>query len=99
VLFYAAEFGMNAEQAVEAPRFQTEHLVSSFDNHAMNPGSLLLDERTPAAVVAELQRRHHLVEMRDRYSSGAAPVLIRLNPSGMIEAGADPYYFRSAQAW
>jgi gamma-glutamyltranspeptidase/glutathione hydrolase len=37
--------------------------------------------------------------MRDRYSSGAAPVLIRLNPSGMIEAGADPYYFRSAQAW
>ena len=40
---------MNAEQAVEAPRFQTEHLVSSFDNHAMSPGSLLLDERTAAS--------------------------------------------------
>lgn len=99
VLFYAAEFGMDAEHAVEAPRFQTEHLVYSFDNHTMNAGSLLLDERTAPAVIAELQRRHHLVDMRDRYSSGAAPVLIRMYPNGMIEAGADPYFFRSAQAW
>lgn len=99
VLFYAIEFGYNAEAAVEAGRFQTEHLVSSFDNHAMNPGSLLLDERTLPAVVEELRRRGHKVEMRDRYSSGAAPVLIRLHPNGMIEAGADPFYFRFAQAW
>jgi gamma-glutamyltranspeptidase/glutathione hydrolase len=90
---------MNAQAAVESGRFQTEHLVSSFDNHAMNPGNLLLDERTLPAVVAELQKRGHKVEMRDRYSSGAAPVLIRLHPNGMIEAGADPFYFRSAQAW
>jgi gamma-glutamyltranspeptidase / glutathione hydrolase len=99
VLFYSVEFGMNAQAAVEAPRFQSEHLVSSFDNHAMNPGSLLLDERTLPAVVAELQKRGHKVEMRNRYSSGAAPVLIRLYPSGMIEAGADPFLFRFAQAW
>lgn len=99
VFLYATVWGMNAENAVEAPRFQSEHLVSSFDNHAMSPGGLLLDERTNPNVVAELQKRHHLVEMRSRYSSGSAPVFIRLNPSGMIEAGADPFYFRSAQAW
>jgi len=99
VLFYATEFGMNAEQAVEAPRFQTEHLVSSFDNHAMSPGTLLLDDRTAPAVIAELQKRHHLIEMRTRYANGAAPVMIRLNPDGSIEAGADPFFFRSAQAW
>ncbi len=99
VLLYATEWNMNAQQAVEAPRFQTEHLVSSFDNHAMNPGSLLLDERTPVAAIAELQKRGHLVEMRSRYASGSAPVLVRLNPTGMIEAGADPYYFRMSQAW
>ena len=34
-----------------------------------------------------------------RYASGAAPVMIRFWPSGLIEAGADPYYFRAAQAW
>ncbi|HLK65908.1 MAG TPA: gamma-glutamyltransferase family protein [Bryobacteraceae bacterium] len=99
VLLYATQFGMNAEQAVEAPRFQTEHLVASFDNHAMSPGTLLLDDRTAPAVIAELQKRHHLVEMRTRFASGAAPVMIRLNPDGSIEAGADPYFFRSAQAW
>ncbi|MBZ5582096.1 MAG: gamma-glutamyltransferase family protein [Acidobacteriia bacterium] len=99
VLFDSILWGMNAEAAVEAPRFQSEHLVSSFDNHAMSPGSLLLDERTPAAVVAELQKRKHLVDLRSRYNSGAAPVMIRLHPTGLIEAGADPYYYRNSQAW
>jgi len=39
VLFDVIEFGMNAQAAVEAPRFQTRHLVSSFDNHAMSPAT------------------------------------------------------------
>ena len=99
VLFNAIEFGMNAENAVEAPRFQTEHLVSSFDNHAMSPGSLLLDERTSPSVVTELGKRNHKIEMRPRYNSGAAPALVRLNPDGMIEAGSDPFYYRAARAW
>jgi gamma-glutamyltranspeptidase/glutathione hydrolase len=99
VLFDAVFFGMNAQQAVEAPRFQTEHLVSSFDNHAMSPGQLLLDERTLQQVVADLQRRKHAIEMRSRYQSGSAPVMIRMTPAGLIEAGADPYYYRSSQAW
>ena len=99
VLFNSIFFGMNAEFAVEAGRFQTEHLVSSFDNHAMSPGTLLLDERTAPAVIAELQRRKHLVDMRSRYASGAAPVIIRFWPTGLIEAGADPYYYRAAQSW
>ena len=90
---------MNAQFAVEAGRFQTEHLVSSFDNHAMSPGTLLLDERTSPAVIAELQKRKHIVDIRTRYASGAAPVMIRLWPSGLIEAGADPFYFRAAQSW
>jgi len=99
VLFNALEFGMDAQAAVESPRFQTEHLVSSFDNHAMNPGSLLLDERTTPAAIEDLKTRRHLVELRSRYDSGAAPVMVRLHPSGLIEAGADPFYPRSAQAW
>jgi gamma-glutamyltranspeptidase/glutathione hydrolase len=99
VLLNAIAFGMNPETAVETPRFQSEHLVSSFDNHAMDPGKLLLDDRTPDAVVAELKQRQHVVEMRTRYQSGAAPVMIHLYPSGLIEAGADPFYFRAAQAW
>jgi gamma-glutamyltranspeptidase/glutathione hydrolase len=99
VLFDSIFFGMNAEAAVEAPRFQTDHLVSSFDNHAMRPGSLLLDERMQPTLAAEMQNRKHLVEIRSRYNSGAAPVIVRFHPSGLIEAGADPFYYRNSQAW
>lgn len=93
------EFGMNAQQAVEAPRFQTRHLVSSFDNHAWNRGDLLLDERIPVAVATDLTGRGHHVEQRSRYANGAAPVMIKILPSSIIEAGADPFYNRSAHAW
>jgi len=93
------EFGMNAQAAVEAPRYQTRHLVSSFDNHAWNKGDLLLDERIPASTVAELAERGHRTSQRSRWSSGAAPVMIRMLPDGVIEAGADPYGYRVAHAY
>ncbi len=99
LMLYALEFGLNAEAAVEAPRFQTRHLVSSFDNHAWNKGDLLLDERTPAATTSELIDRGHRVQTHSRWTSGAAPVMIRVLADGVIEAGADPYGYRVAHAW
>lgn len=99
IFFDIVEFGLNAENAVEAPRFQTRHLVSSFDNHAWNLGDLILDERIPPATAAELAERGHRVSTESRWNNGAAPVAIRVLPSGIIEAGADPYYNRSAHAW
>jgi len=92
------EFHLPTETAVEAPRFETRHLVSSFDNHAMNPGNLLLDERIPTTVVDELKARKHIVDINTRWNGGAAPVLIRVTPAGVIEAAADPYSYRSARA-
>ena len=99
VLLDVITFGMNPEMAVEAPRFQTRHLVSSFDNHAMNPGDLLLDERIPTSVMTELAERRHRVSTRPKWSSGAAPVMIRITPEGVFEAGADPYAYRASEAW
>jgi gamma-glutamyltranspeptidase/glutathione hydrolase len=99
ILLNTVIFGMNAEEAIEAPRFQTRHLVSSFDNHAMNPGDLLLDERIPPQVAVELRKRMHHVGVRSRWGSGAAPVMIRVAPNGSLEAGADPYGDRTARAW
>src|SRR5262249_15327826 len=70
ILFNVIEFNLNAQNAVEAPRFQTRHLVSSFDNHAWNRGDLLLDERIPPATFAELTERGHKTASRSRYNSG-----------------------------
>ena len=99
ILLAAFDYNMNAQNAIEAPRFQTRHLVSSFDNHAWNLGDLMLDDRIPQSVAAELAQRGHRVSYMSRYSNGAAPVLIKFLPSGVIEAGADPFYNRSAHAY
>jgi gamma-glutamyltranspeptidase / glutathione hydrolase len=99
VLFNVIQFRMNAQNAVEAPRFGTRHLISSFDNHAWNRGDLQLDERISSSVATELAARGHKVSIMSRYSNGTAPVMIRILDGGAIEAGADPFYNRSARAW
>ena len=99
IMFNVVLFRMNAEQAIEAPRFETRHLVSSFDNHAMNPGDLQLDDRTPQNVVQDLAGRGHKVATRTRWQSGSAPGLVRVTPDGVLEAGADPWGYRSMRAW
>jgi gamma-glutamyltranspeptidase / glutathione hydrolase len=99
ILFDVILFHMNAEQAIEAPRFETRHLVSSFDNHAMNPGDLQLDDRTPMAVMQDLAARGHKIGTRSKWSSGSAPGLVQVTPGGVLEAGADPWGYRSMRAW
>ncbi len=100
VLLDVIDFGMNPQQAVEAPRFQTRHLVSSFDAHEMYPNSLLVDERIPEAAYRDLAARGHKVERRPPWQNGAAPTAIRfLVETGVIEAGADPYGMRYADGW
>ncbi len=99
LMFDVVLFRMNAEQAIEAPRFETRHLVSSFDNHAMNPGDLQLDDRTPQNVIQDLAMRGHKIGTRTRWQSGSAPGLVRVTPGGVIEAGADPWGYRSMRAW
>ena len=74
----ALEYNMNAQNAIEAPRFQTRHLVSSFDNHAWNIGDLMLDERIPQNVAAGTggkgpQGAVH-VALQQRRCSGASQV-------------------------
>jgi gamma-glutamyltranspeptidase/glutathione hydrolase len=99
LLLNVIDFGMNAQMALEAPRFQTRHLVSSFDNHAMNPGDLLLDDRTSSEAVNALTKKGHKIESRSRWASGSAPTMIRITPAGVLESGADPFGYRVSRAW
>jgi gamma-glutamyltranspeptidase/glutathione hydrolase len=99
VLLNLIEFHMNAQTAVEAPRFETRHLVYSFDNHAMVPGDLKIDERMSAQSFQDLAMRGHRIGTRSRWAVGAMPVVVRMLPNGVLEAGADPYGYRVAEAW
>jgi gamma-glutamyltranspeptidase/glutathione hydrolase len=99
ILLNVTEFNQGAQVAVELPRISTRHLVASLDNHAWNLGDLKLDERIAPQVFQELSGRGHRVEWVSRYNNGAAPVLVKVLPTGAIEAGADPFYNRSMHAW
>ena len=99
VLLAVVLYDFNPQAAVEAPRFQSKHLVASFDDHAMEPNVLLVDERMPEFVVEELARLGHLVELRSRRNSGSAPTAIKILRNGVVEAGADPYAQRYAAGW
>jgi gamma-glutamyltranspeptidase/glutathione hydrolase len=49
------EFGMNVQQAAEAPNIRSYQMHSSFDSHESKPGRLLLNEDVPPWVQDELR--------------------------------------------
>src|SRR5258705_1055230 len=57
------EFDMNPQEAVEAPRFDTQHYVSSFDDHEFLPGSLNLESRVGLNTIQELSQRGHKIKV------------------------------------
>jgi gamma-glutamyltranspeptidase / glutathione hydrolase len=82
-------FGMNPQQAVEAPRFATENLVDSFWPHPYKPGVLSVEPGIPERTRAELQTLGHSIEVVGACGIGA--VVTRRDPdSGVLSAGADP---------
>ncbi|HKZ77992.1 MAG TPA: gamma-glutamyltransferase family protein [Pyrinomonadaceae bacterium] len=94
------EFGMNPQEAVEAPRFDTQHFVSSFDNHEFLPGSLNLESRIPENTIAVLKARGHKVKLQSAWGTLSAPTVIVYNPRTRVSAaGADPRRGRYAVAW
>jgi gamma-glutamyltranspeptidase / glutathione hydrolase len=100
VLLNVIEFGMNPQEAVEAPRFDTQHYVSSFDNHEFLAGVLNLEARFPAEVLGQLVSRGHKIKIQSAWGTGSAPTVIMYDvKSGVISGGADPRRGRYAVAW
>jgi len=94
------EFGMSPQEAVEAPRFDTQHYVSSFDDHQFLAGSLNVESRFDEKTIAELTARGHKVKVQTAWGTGSSPtVIVYNNQSGVSAAGADPRRGRYAVAW
>ncbi len=100
VLLNIIEFGMNPQEAVEAARFDTQHLISSFDDHEFLPASLNVESRIDEKTIAELKMRGHKVKVQLAWGTGSSPTVIMYNPqTGVASAGADPRRGRYAVAW
>jgi gamma-glutamyltranspeptidase/glutathione hydrolase len=91
-------FGMNPQQAVEAPRFSTQTLVNSFYPRAYLPGQLNVEAGIPARTRAELSALgHQVIEIG---ACGIGAVVTRRDPAtGVLSAGADPRRPTYALAW
>jgi gamma-glutamyltranspeptidase/glutathione hydrolase len=89
VFLNIVEFGMTPQEAVEAPRFQTEHFYSSFGNHEFVPAKLNLEGRIPKATADSLTATGHRVTLSGDWSNSSAPTVIWVH-DGVLNGGADP---------
>jgi gamma-glutamyltranspeptidase/glutathione hydrolase len=62
------EFGMNVQQAAEAPNVNSFQMRSSFGGHESRPGRILLAESMPDWVRAELRRMGYELTFEERTS-------------------------------
>jgi gamma-glutamyltranspeptidase/glutathione hydrolase len=100
VLLNVIEFGMNPQEAVEAARFDTQHYVSSFDDHEFLPGSLNVESRVGLKTIQELTNKGHKVKVQSEWGTLSAPTVIIYDPkTGVSSGGADPRRSRYAVAW
>ena len=86
------EFGMDVQQAVEAPRFSTWSFPNSFWPHAYHPGLVGVEGRIDANVVSELSRLGHKVEVWDDFTPrmGCLCAVNVDQKRGGRSGGADP---------
>jgi len=91
-------FGMNPQQAVEAPRFSTQTLVNSFYPRVYRPGQLNVEPGIPEDTRRELRALGH--EVTEVGACGIGAVVTHRDPaSGVLSAGADPRRPTYALAW
>jgi gamma-glutamyltranspeptidase/glutathione hydrolase len=92
VFLNAFHFGMDLQEAVNAPRFATWSFPNSFAPFDYLPARLCVEGRFDPAVIAELERRGHRVEVWPDFTRDAAAVeaILLDRGDGFLHAAADP---------
>jgi gamma-glutamyltranspeptidase/glutathione hydrolase len=88
VILNYVEFGMSPEEAFKAPRFSTEHFISSFGQDRASLGSLSVPKTLSEEVKAELRARGHVVTVGREGVGGVA--LIGIDPKTKLATGVGP---------
>jgi len=85
-------FGLDPQQAVEAPRFYSVNLPWSTWPGAYTPGGLRAEGRIPADVREALQVRGHAITALPDWWEGSAlyGVILRTPDTGLLQGGSDP---------
>ena len=80
--------GANLQAVIDAPMFHTTHFPSSFYPREAHPGELVVEDRVPAEVLAELRERGHRLTLSGALDAGPAQ---RGGPGGRrAQGGGQP---------
>ncbi len=88
-------FGLDLQEAIDAPNHHTEAFPSSFYPRATIPRHVAVEERVGEATAAGLRERGHEVEVAAPWSLGRVSAAGR-DPDGVLKAAANP---RGAQGY
>lgn len=95
------EFGMDPQEAIEAPRFSTYSAPSSFEPHEAEPGILRIENRVDKDTGKALEQKGHKVEWWPEITrkAGAVCTVVHDHESGKLAGGADPRRQSRAMGW
>jgi gamma-glutamyltranspeptidase/glutathione hydrolase len=92
------EFGMNVQEAAEAPNITSYQMRSSFDAHQAKPGKLTLNESVPPWVRTELGKMGYELDIR-RLTSGPINAIFFDRQHGTMWGGSSNYGEDYGIAW
>ena len=93
------DFGMNIQQAIEAPRWSSDAFPASPFPHTMYPGDLAVEARIPQTTRDALIEKGHKLRVTPAWSLGSNGGIVLDVSSGVMSAGADPRVDAYAWAW
>ena len=100
VLLNILDFGMDVQAAIEAPRVNSLHPASSFEDHRAQPGVLEAEATLGPAVLDELTARGHVLQIRPANGISTGVVAAGVDPAtGRLRGGADLRRERALVAW
>ena len=82
------EFGMDLQEALDAPTVHSAHFPSSFYPRAAFPGRMAVEGRIPPEVIADLERRGHGVDVVGDWVQGKVQGIRYDRERGVILGGA-----------
>jgi len=92
------EFGMNVQEACEAPNIVSFQMRSSFGSHESSPARLQINEKVPQRVKEILENMGYKVEYR-KYTSGPINAIYFDWKHGTLWGGSSNYGEDYGIAW
>src|SRR5258705_13033007 len=88
-LLNVIDFGMNVQQAIEAPHWLTRSFPASPFPHTMHPGDLSVESRVPESIREALKAKGHKVTAAGPWTGTSLAAIVVDLRTGVLSAGAD----------